>query len=33
VYTNLHDAAAGTKTVDQAINAIAAVATKLSGGK
>jgi len=33
VYTNLHDAAAGTKTVDQAVKAIAAVATKLSDGK
>ena len=33
VYSNLHAAAAGTKTVDAAIKAIGAVATKLSSGK
>ena len=33
VYTNLHAAASGTMTVDAAIKAIAATATKLSSGK
>jgi multiple sugar transport system substrate-binding protein len=33
VYTNLHAAAAGTMTVDAAIKAMGAVATKLSSGK
>ena len=33
VYTNLHAAAAGTMTVDAAIKAMAATATKLSSGK
>lgn len=33
VSTNLHAAAAGSKSVDQAIQAIGAVATKLSSGK
>ena len=33
VYTNLHNAATGSMTVAQAINAMAATATKLSAGK